>query len=450
MSKTKHRLAGSIEKELVEVPGREGWLVPTHWHWYELSRLITTSEIEIGTAALRTDDDSSEGTITAIFSEDLKNSKEIYAPRKITEQKQREKNLKIFTGEKLLVAVARDTTGRVGILAEGQNAVCNNVIAIITPNEQRVVLNFLYYYFRLEQTRYYIQKVLVSGRTYIPYKKMGKIKIPVPPLKEQQRIVERVETLTYDINRCIDQVQRNAVDTLITLYQAVTNAFAPLRIKRWSSHTLIQEVLSRNTSLLSQDTRLPTYAQYPYLMNTTIEPLTGRLLASVPLEQIQRVTSITIIENAHSVILFGKERTNKKQPEKQNGLAKQDELYERFASFPLVAMLQQAHVAYNHQHFLELTPNPQTEVLPRFLFWSLLADVVTLDGIKLSEGNVSESTIGKAMLRFPSKDEQEQIIRQLDALQNQVTAIRRKQDSSLRHLEELTQLTFERALQGKL
>jgi len=86
---------------------------------------------------------------------------------------------------------------------EGKFALGNILCAIIPKNEEQVYPKYLYYYF--EQTKDYTLVPLMKGGANVALhmNDVEKVKVPIPSLEEQKRIVdilERFETLCNDIS----------------------------------------------------------------------------------------------------------------------------------------------------------------------------------------------------------------------------------------------------------
>ena len=86
---------------------------------------------------------------------------------------------------------------------EGKFALGNILCAIIPKNEEQVYTKYLYYYF--EQTKEYTLVPLMKGGANVALhiNDIEKVKVPIPSLKQQKRIVEildHFETLCNDIS----------------------------------------------------------------------------------------------------------------------------------------------------------------------------------------------------------------------------------------------------------
>jgi restriction endonuclease S subunit len=244
---------------LTEVQGR--WEVPQGWHWDPLSSVTMTGIPELGHTQAQRDHISDEGTVPLIQSEDVKNIKEIIIRNKITQKAVKDYDIKLFTGRKLLVTVARQTMGRVGILNTEEPTAINNAVSIITPNEDVILLDFLYYYFLMERTRAYLKIEIVPDQSYASTTRMGQVQVVVAPMRDQRRILQRIRALLQDIKRCHDLLDTIQVDTLSVINKAITDTFTARRINEWPNRETLQALLG-NDSALPSNLPLLTYEHY--------------------------------------------------------------------------------------------------------------------------------------------------------------------------------------------
>lgn len=420
-----------VQSKRTEVLGR--WPTPAGWKSYILSDVITEDKPETGDAKAQKKLINDAGTVTIIFSGDLQDTKEIRTSNRIT-QKDADA-LNPFTGRKLLVAAARETTmGRVGILSRDQTAVINNVVHIITPNEKLILLDFLFYYFLLQQTRTYLQEELAPNSTYIPPEIMATARVVVPPLSEQQRIVERIEALTHDIEKCRTLLRIQREDILTVLEQTLSEAFSLARVKTWSVAIQIRKLL--NITASQQKAGEKAYENYPYIQIKNIEQFTGRLLdlKSVRESNLPENRPFSVLENAHGTMLYAS-NTENSQPGRVS-ILQLNEAACHTDLFPLV-MLQKSSV----------------HVLPDFIYWSLLARTPTAvdTGMRLGDVKVTKTRLFNAVLPFPANaHEQTAIVNHLNAVRDTVRKIREKQDEEQQRLDQMKQHILEKAFRGLL
>ncbi len=246
--------------ELIEVPGR--WDVPTGWHWYLLSAVTTTGLPELGDTFARKEFISDEGTTPLVQATDVINTKKVLLRNKISldaAQKSKRSPLKLFKERNLLVTVARDSMGRVGILDTTEKTAINNAVVIISPDERIVLLEFLYYYFLMSLTRSYLRSWVVPEQHYASIEDMGKVKVVVPPVSEQRSILQRIEALSQDIRRSRELLAGMQAERLtIPLFQlkSLLAHTASLNGRRRRASTITPEnVVTTILPLLREDER---------------------------------------------------------------------------------------------------------------------------------------------------------------------------------------------------
>lgn len=418
-----------------EVPGR--WPTPANWRWCTLSDVIINGKPEPGDARAKENLINDAGTLTIIFSGDLQNTKEIQATNKITLKEAKTLKLKQFTGRKLLVAGARQTMGRSGILGKGQTATINNVVHIITPDERYILLDFLFYYFLLQQTRSYLQKELAPNSSSISPDIMATAKVVVPSLPEQQRIIDRIEALTYDLEKSRTLLLSQEKATLTVLEQALTEVFSAQRISGWFRVVPIYALLTITSP--QQRAGEQAYKNYPYIQTENIEPLTGRLLnlENIAANNLSENRKLYIMKNAYDILLYA--------PDKLEG---------SFSSIRKASMLQLEGAACHTDLFpLTILPQNPVSVLSDFIYWSLVACTPTSigAGIRLGNVNITQTRLFNSFLPFPSNlHEQMAIVNQLNAVQDAIRKIREKQDEAKERLDQMKQNILEKAFRGLL
>lgn len=418
-----------------EVPGR--WPTPASWRWCTLSDVVINGKLESGDARAKENLINDAGTLTIIFSGDLHNTKEILTTQKITLKEATKLKLKQFPGRKLLVAGARQTMGRVGILDKGQTATINHVVHIIDPDERYMLLDFLFYYFLLQQTRSYLQQELAPNSSSFSSDIMATAQVVVPPLSEQQRIVDRIEALTYDLEKARTLLLAQEQATLIVLEQALTEIFAARRTSEWFCEAPVEALLAINAPQHRAGDQM--YEHYPYILAENIEPLTGRLLnlKSMTAHNLPENRKLFILEKANALLLYAPDK-----PENR-------------AAFIRKVSRPQLEKAACHTNLFPLAILPQNaeSVLADFIYWSLVActPIDARTGRRLGDVTITRTRLFKSLLPFPSElHEQMAIVNQLNAIQETICKIRAKQDEAKEQLEQMKQNILEKAFRGLL
>jgi restriction endonuclease S subunit len=220
--------------ERTEVQGR--WPTPGHWKWYALSDVLnvdprTGKRIVQGDPPAKKELVNDAGTVPMILSGNLRDTREVHTNNRILQKDVDSRNLRMWDKRVLLVAAARENMGRVGIFAGGQSMTINNVVHVLDPDKDVMLLDFLFYYFLLDKTRKYLREELAPGKkTYISPEELGEAAVVTPPLREQQRIVDRIEALIYDFDRCLSllEEQRDDMDAVMELLTRQSGSAARL------------------------------------------------------------------------------------------------------------------------------------------------------------------------------------------------------------------------------
>lgn len=192
----------------MERPGY--WSVPDNWQWVPIGEFaeIPADSDDATEAKLA----SPEGTIPFIKSGNLENTKVIHVSTWTTEKLLNKYKIQPLERGRILLDRARaETVGRVGTF-KGK-AVHNRGVHAIVPDQNMIDLDYLFYCLRASEINARIvEEVIVQRKTSIQKKHTLQIMIPVPPVAEQRRIVERIEILFHDVERAGVLLQQTRQD----------------------------------------------------------------------------------------------------------------------------------------------------------------------------------------------------------------------------------------------
>ena len=104
---------------------------------------------------------------------------------------------KLYPPDSVLIAMYGATAGQAGILRF--EATSNQAVCAILPNEQYLP-EFIYYFF-LNEKKTLVAKAAGNAQPNISQKKIKDTSIPVPPLAEQERIVDKLDALSEETKR---------------------------------------------------------------------------------------------------------------------------------------------------------------------------------------------------------------------------------------------------------
>lgn len=172
--------------------------IPNSWEWCRLSILAS---IGTGATPLTSNLEFYNGEIPWITSALTNNDEITKAEQYITEKAINETNCKIYPSGTLIIAMYGQgkTRGQISQLkiAAATNQAC---AAIETFLNDDILKKYLFYFFKSQYNKI---RLLAQGGAQ-PNLNMGKISntlIPLPPLQEQKRIVEKVKILFQQIDK---------------------------------------------------------------------------------------------------------------------------------------------------------------------------------------------------------------------------------------------------------
>lgn len=103
----------------------------------------------------------------------------------------------------------------------------------IVETKENIITEYLYYYFKYRWVDYNNDKMFGTAIPYIRLGNLNEFEIPVPPLSEQQRIVEQIESLFAKLDEAKEKAQE-VIDGVETNIGAVLyNAFSGKLTQYW-------------------------------------------------------------------------------------------------------------------------------------------------------------------------------------------------------------------------
>ena len=103
----------------------------------------------------------------------------------------------------------------------------------IVETKENIITEYLYYYFKYRWVDYNNDKMFGTAISYIRLGNLNEFEIPVPPLSEQQRIVEQIESLFAKLDEAKEKAQE-VIDGVETNIEAVLyNAFSGKLTQYW-------------------------------------------------------------------------------------------------------------------------------------------------------------------------------------------------------------------------
>lgn len=225
----KKKTALTIEERLQQalVPAEEQpYEVPENWVWVRLESVASWGS---GGTPSRKHEEYYNGDILWIKTGELNNGWIYDTEEKITDEGLKKSSAKLFPPYSVLIAMYGATIGKVAIL--GVPATTNQACACAVCN-QSLLYMYLFYYC-ISQKNVFIEKGKGGAQPNISQIILKQHPIPLPPLSEQQRIVERIEELFAKLDEAKERLQEVADSFAVRKAAILHKAFMGELTKQW-------------------------------------------------------------------------------------------------------------------------------------------------------------------------------------------------------------------------
>lgn len=227
----KKKTALTIEERLQQalVPAEEQpYEVPENWVWVRLGAVCF---FENG-YAFKSDKFSSEKGIPVIRISNIKeNNVDVDDCIKTLEENIDEKFI-VHQGD-LLIAMSGATTGKNGVYMSANIAYLNQRVGNIkVKNKELLIEKFRNFYIANMQNEI-LNTAYGGAQPNISSQKMSVMTFPLPPLSEQQRIVERIEELFAKLDEAKERLQEVADSFAVRKAAILHKAFTGELTKQW-------------------------------------------------------------------------------------------------------------------------------------------------------------------------------------------------------------------------
>ncbi|MBZ7968229.1 restriction endonuclease subunit S [Campylobacter molothri] len=195
--------------------------LPQGW---EVKKLDDIAEIQIGKTPSRNNIDFFQGENIWLSIRDLKSKFVSFSSEKISNEAILKTNMKIVPKGTLLMSF-KLTLGKTAFA--GCDLYTNEAIAAIFIKDKNINKYFLDYALKFTDLEKYVDNA-VKGKT-LNKQKLRQIEIPIPPLKEQERIVGILDESFAKIDESIKILEQDLLNLDELMQSALQKAFNPLK-----------------------------------------------------------------------------------------------------------------------------------------------------------------------------------------------------------------------------
>lgn len=406
--------------------------LPQGW---EVKKLGDIAEIQIGKTPSRNNIDFFQGENIWLSIRDLKSKFVSSSSEKISNEAISKTNMKVVPKGTLLMSF-KLTLGKTAF-AEC-DLYTNEAIAAIFIKNKNINKYFLDYVLKFTNLEKYVDNA-VKGKT-LNKQKLKQIEIPLPQLKEQERIVGILDESFAKIDESIKILEQDLLNLDELMQSALQKAFNPLKDNAKENYKLPQgwewkslgEIsnLIQNGFAASKNNEIPS--GYVHLRTHNIST-DGNL-------------------NFDTLIKIKREFIK----EKQSFIEKNDILFNNTNSTELVGKTALVTQNYNYAFSNHLTKiklkNQYNSKLVVFYFVLLLKNKYfeKICHQWIGQSGINIDKLKKIQIPLPPLKEQEQIASYLDELSSHVKNLKQNYQAQIKDLQELKNSLLDKAFKGNL
>lgn len=432
----KKKTALTIEERLQQalVPAEEQpYEVPENWVWVRLESVASWGS---GGTPSRKHEEYYNGDILWIKTGELNNGWIYDTEEKITDEGLKKSSAKLFPPYSVLIAMYGATIGKVAIL--GVPATTNQACACAVCN-QSLLYMYLFYYC-ISQKNVFIEKGKGGAQPNISQIILKQHPIPLPPLSEQQRIVERIEELFAKLDEAKERLQEVADSFAVRKAAILHKAFTGELTKQWrrengvSDESWEEKKLGEVGSWLGGGT--PSTSREEYWENGNILWITSKDMKSTVIEDtLMKVNEIGVKNSSANYI---------EKPAllvvMRSGILRR--------TFP-VAIVKKPFTV--NQDLKAIIPDEDDL---EFLYWMLLSNEQRILNTCMKNGTTVESINSNALknltFKCPFLPEQHEIVRLIDDLLARERAAQQAAEQALASIDLMKKSILARAFRGEL
>lgn len=396
--------------------------LPQGWVECELKDIFDTSS---GGTPKRGNPAYYGGDIPWMKSGELNNGIVSEAEEFITEEGLKNSSAKLFPRGSLLIALYGATVGKLGIL--DFDSTTNQAICCIYQNNN-YNRDFLFYYL-LYKKEYLVNQGKGGAQPNISQEIIKALKIPVPSLNEQKRIVEKIEEEFGKIDEGVEKLKLAQEQIKQYRQSVLKSAFDGKLYKttKWGKYTIKD---------------ISTNIQYGYTESASSNKIGPKFL---------RITDIQNNSVNWDTVPYCKiSNDNKSKYLLKNG----DFVFARTGATVgksyMIQNLNEEAVYASYLIRIGFMDNIETKFIKYYFqtneYWAQIAD----NQVGIGQPNVNGTKLGNLTINLPTVDEQKQIVKEIEKRFKVADEVERVITENLEKAEQLKQSILKKAFEGRL
>ena len=226
--------------------------VPKGWEW---TRMGNIGDWGAGATPSKSNPDYYGGNVLWLRTGELNNSVVYDTEIKVTEKALKECSLRLNQIGDVMIAMYGATIGKVAIV--GKELTTNQACCACTPYG---IYNYFLFYFLMESQTDFVKKGEGGAQPNISREKLVSHLMPVPPIQEQYRIVEKIEMLLPLIDKYNDaQIQQDKLNSEIEdrlrksiLQEAIQGKLVPQIEEEGTAQELLEQIKTEKLKLVKE------------------------------------------------------------------------------------------------------------------------------------------------------------------------------------------------------
>lgn len=434
----KKQIELTIEEKLQNalVPKEEQpYKIPSNWCWIRLENI---AEWGSGGTPSRKRKEYYNGNIPWIKTGELNNGYIFNSEEKITELGLKNSSAKLYPINTVIIAMYGATIGKVGILSieATTNQAC--ACAIVYKN---ILFKYVFHYL-IYQKEAFINKSKGGAQPNLSQEIIKKHEIPLSPIKEQQRIVNRIESLFAKLDRAKELIENTLAQFEQNKMAILHKAFTGELTAKWRKENNID--LSSWKDVIMQDIcekivcgKTPT----GYISKT----------GEIPYLKVYNIVDNKIDFNKTAQFI-----PNKIHKEKlKSSILKPNDIIMNIVGPPLrkIAIIPDNYPEWNMNQAI-VRFRVKKDVMYKFIYYILIYPK-TLDNIinktkgVVGQANISITQSRNIQIKLPTVEEQQEIVNILDRLLAKYNKIKNL-EQQLEKIELLKKAILAKAFRGEL